>query len=503
MINKKNFYLNLSFILLFSAVLILFILRFLGTFSFTSPMHVITGGAEDSGLIAVWLIKNGKYGFDHYKEFYNFGINQPELHSAFHYNWLLYYSRSFFVTFFQKLFLLNDFWIPTIIRFQTLLLSLLSFFTFYLILNEIYKLKKIKIFLLSFIAIFGPVTGFWAISAKPDFNYLFFELLAFYICIKYLDKLDLKFLITLSFLFFLSFSSKQTSIVLLLSTCFYLFFKKDFTKMFIIISTFALLNFFTFFFLGIDAFKNIFFHGGHGINLKFSHFLLIFFDFVSKSLHIFLPFITFCILQKKTIFDLKKNRSKFLFIVVLFSILPILPSFHIGASVNYYFMFYFATFVYLFNLISKKNFKIDALESKIFSLFNTIQACLILLVIIGVKGNTKPVEYKNVEEFAKCIRDKDVKGKTFFDNLTYYRLPWIANPSNQNPLIITMVYEISTNHIEHQTKPIYKIIQNGEFDFVIIKGDQKIAKKKYDLKKYVFKGICNSNQKVSVFKNIN
>tara|TARA_A100001011_G_scaffold242683_1_gene250681 strand:+ start:2109 stop:3620 length:1512 start_codon:yes stop_codon:yes gene_type:complete len=500
-INKKNFYLNLSFLILFLSILILFILRASGTFSFISPMHVITGGAEDSGLLAVWLIKNGQHSFDHFKEFSFLGFEKTELHSVFHYNWLLYYLRSFFVIIFQKLFFLNDLWIPTLIRLLTLIFSFLSFITLFSILSEIYKLEKFKLFILSFIIIFGPVTGFWTISAKPDFNYLFFELFAFYLSLKYLDKLNFKILIFIAFILFLSFSTKQTSVVLLLSLFFYLLINQNFKKIFIFLLTFFSLNALSFYILGNEAFENIFLHGGYGIELQFNHFLLVFFDFLSKSLHVFIPFIALSFLRTKKFFNLQNNKSKFLIIVLLFSLIQVIPSFHIGSAVNYYFIFYFSVCIYMFNFFCNKDFNFNQTEKKLIIFFNLIQVCLIVMVLSGIKGNTTPYEYKNVKKFKQCLIDKNVEGKGFLDNLKYYRLPWISNQNDSNPLIVTMVYEIETKEIDIEERPIFKVIKNGKFDYLVIKGSQDDAKIKYDLNKYNFIGNCYANQELSIFIN--
>ena len=51
--------LNLSFRLLFIICLSLLFIRFFNNVSFFEPLHVQTGGAEDTSFIGIWFIKNG------------------------------------------------------------------------------------------------------------------------------------------------------------------------------------------------------------------------------------------------------------------------------------------------------------------------------------------------------------------------------------------------------------------------------------------------------------
>ena len=52
---KRALYLNL--VILCLVCLILISLRFINTISFLEPFHSQTGGAEDTGFLAIWLIK--------------------------------------------------------------------------------------------------------------------------------------------------------------------------------------------------------------------------------------------------------------------------------------------------------------------------------------------------------------------------------------------------------------------------------------------------------------
>jgi hypothetical protein len=80
-----NKQLNIAFKLLFAICLSLLSLRLFNTISFLEPLHVQTGGAEDTSFIGIWLIKNGVLGYDHFSKF-SVDIENPNIFSLFHYN---------------------------------------------------------------------------------------------------------------------------------------------------------------------------------------------------------------------------------------------------------------------------------------------------------------------------------------------------------------------------------------------------------------------------------
>ncbi len=498
MSKNKFFSTYLSFIILFLLICILFSFRFFGTFSFNTPMHVITGGAEDSGLLGVWLIKNGQVGFDHFKEFKSLGLEKPELHTVFHYNWLLYYSRSYFVLFFQNIFKLNDLWLPTLIRIQTFILSIFCMMIFSRILSEIYKIGKIKNLILSFFILFGPLTGFWVISAKPDFNYIIWELLAFYLFLKNIHNLNFKIIILISMILFLSFSTKQTSIILISSISFYLLINKQFKYFFLNIFIFLLANLIAFYFLGFDNLNNIFLHGGNGIELSFEHFFNVLVEYIYKSLPVTLLLILIIFYKTKLVFNFRDKKNKFIVLTMVFCFLQIIPSFHIGSSVNYYFMLYFISSIVLYKVLSENFFKLNSNEKAIFTFSNILQSILILLIFAGIKGNYKPFEYPNVSSYAKCVEKQNISENVFIDNITYYRLPWISKTSEENPILITMIYQIENQNINIEKTQIYKAIKEAKFDTLILKKHSNDSK--YDLSNYTFSGVCFGNQKINIYK---
>lgn len=495
---EKDKVFKTSFVILFSLAFVIFLFRFYGTFLYSFPAHVITGGAEDSGLFAVWLVKNN-YNFDHYKEFYELGFQNPELHSAFHYNWFLYYSRAFFVSSMQKLLSLNDLWLPTLIRLQTFFFSILSLLIYFLILKKISSLDKIKLFFISFFIFFGPVTGYWVISAKPDLNYIFFELLAFYFFIKNINNINYKNLFLMAIFCYFAFSTKQTSLTVFMSINLYFLINKKFKNLLYFTSIFIIAILLTNFIFNNLLFDSIFFHKASGIDFSIKHFFIVLFDFLSKSLTVSLLLAYLIFFQNKKIFDQVSKEKKIILITVIFSIFQIFPSLHIGSAVNYYYILYFFGLILLIYYFEEKKYKLSVFERRIIIYSNFIQSLLLLAIIFGIKGNLNPQRYVNVNEYKKCIAKYSLSKKVFSDNITYYRLPWITESNDKNRILVTMVYEIERKK-NVAINQIKNSISKGAFKFVIIKGDQNAAKIKYDLSNYTFLGNCNSNQLVSIFK---
>ena len=475
--------LNTAFKLLFVICLSLLLVRFFNTISFLEPLHVQTGGAEDTSFIGIWYIKNGILGYDHFLKF-NIDINNPNIFSLFHYNWLFYHLNSFSIIVSQKLFNLSDLWLPTIVRINCFILSFFSFWIFY---NSSNLLNKNKLsFFFSFFLIFGPLTGYWVISGKPDIFYIFFEILAIYIILRTQNNRNYLNITIILVLLYFSWSIKQTSIVTISSFAFYLLLRKRFSFFIYIIFIFSSFLILTKILGPNQLFESIFWQGGAAISFNFNHFFKIFLDSLSKGLIVYVGL--FCIFLniflKSNFISYYKSLNEnqiFLIIGTLFSSSQILFSFHYGSAVNYYYPFFIYSGLFLFseidNLTKNKNLNYLLLSSVY------IQIVLIFFVFIGIKGSTSPIKYENVTEFKKCVYD--LKAPILSDHKPYYRLPWIT-PDN-NPILITMMYENYIKDFNFEDTPVYKEVKKGSFESLIIR-----EKNKYNLKKYTFVKNCNS-----------
>ena len=484
--------LNIAFKLLFVICLSLLSLRLFNTTSFLEPLHVQTGGAEDTSFIGIWLIKNGVLGYDHFSKF-NVDIENPNIFSLFHYNWLFYHLNSFSIIFLQKIFNLSDLWLPTIVRVNCFILSFFSFIIFYKYLNLLNK-NKFSIYL-SFYLILGPLTGFWVISGKPDMFYIFFEILAIYKILKTKNNHNYLNITIILILLYLSWSIKQTSIVTISSFVFYLLWKKKFNFFIFVILIFSSFLVLTKILGPNQLFESIFWQDGAAISFNFNHFFKVFLDSISKGLIIYAGL--FCILLKiffkSNIFTYFKSLNEnqiFLIIGILFSTSQIFFSFHYGSAVNYYYIFFIYTTLFLFseinNLMNIKNIK------RLFISSIYIQIVLIFLVFIGIKGSISPIKYENVNEFRKCVND--LKAPILSDHKPYYRMPWIT-PDN-NPILITMMYENYIKNLSFKDEPVFKEVKKGSFETLIIRNQNK-----YNLENYTLAKNCKSlfGMKVKIY----
>lgn len=484
--NKKFIDINL-FVLFFFCVLLL-VLRLFNTISFIEPLHVQTGGAEDTGIFAIWLIKNSFNSYSHYLEF-ELEIENSHLFSAFHYNWLFYYLHAFLAKFSSDLLKLDDLWLPTQIRINTLIFSIIVFF--YLV--KIYNLfiNSYKNIVFAFYIIFGPLTGFWVMSVKPDITYLLFEVVGIFLIIKNLKDLNYFKILLISILLIGAWSVKQNSFVTALSFALYLIFEKKYKFFF-----FFILNL-TFFFIIIitlgpeTLLENLSWQKGSALRFDSVHFYNVFKDSFSKILIIYTSLFIFIIkiLYRKTnsLNLLKKDKKKyFLIIGSVCSLSQILFSFHYGSAVNYYFIFSIYISIYLINYIGNSN-------NLFLNLSIIVQIILILLILIGFKGRNSPVVYKNINEYINCV--KNLKSP-IYSSKEYYRLPWITLQKDNNPIMENMMSENYYSNNLYKLRPISKLISDGKFSSLIFFGKHKNL---YDLKNYKFLKYCSNEKNISIY----
>lgn len=468
--------LNLAFKFLFIFCLCLLVLRFFNSISFIEPLHVQTGGAEDTSFIGIWFIKNGIYGYDHFLNF-KIQINSPNILSLFHYNWLFYYLNATVVTFTQKILSLNDLWLPTIVRITCFILTLLCFIFFYKSLNVLNKTKLS--FFLSFYLFFGPLTGFWVISGKPDIFYIVFEVLAIFIILNTQFRRNYINLLLIIILLYFSWSVKQTSVVTITGFALFLLYKKKYTFFLFLVGAFISFLTLTKFFGPNKLFESIFWQGGAAISFDFKHFINVFLDSISKGLVFYVGLICFILnfsKKKKFMVFLKSLNDNQIFILIslILSTSQIFFSFHYGSAVNYYYIFfiYLALFLY-----SEFNGFIKIKKMKIFFISSIyIQIILISFIFFGIRGSLSPVKYYNIDEFRKCTENLQLP--IFSDHKPYYRLPWIT--PNENPILVTMMYKNFIKDMNFKNTPIFKSIKNGQFKTLIIRNSNKYILKDYE-----------------------
>ncbi len=483
-------------ILLFLITLILFSARFYYTFS---SLHSLTGGIEDEGLLAIWLTQNTQYFQNHYLNFSLSSEADMKIFNLFHYNWLWYFLHSRLVSAYQFIFNLNDEWFANIIRINNFIFSVISFVFLYLTFSIKNNIKYLKTSLCFFV-IFGPLTGFWNISVKPDFAYLVFEIIAIFFFLKNIERLNFTKILIISLFLYLAWSIKQTSIITSFAIFLYLIFKKD-KLVFYYCSIFIILIFLTFILGGENYVRNMLWVDAKTI-FSFNHFFKLFVSTIGKIFPVFVISILFFIVCFKNGFNILKKNNFYLFCFIGFisSLINIFLSFHIGSAPNYYFVsaiyLVLLTSNYINSLLVSNDSKF--LEIKIINFSLLTQIFLIFLVLIGYIGKIKPFYFKDVKKIQTCTSNLE-KPIFFGSSLEYYRLPWINKLYEKNPLIKNWFYDRKYSKTEITDTPIYKFIKKGKFNSLVISEyDNGI----YLLDEYYLSRICDVQNKYYIYKKI-
>ncbi len=483
-------------ILLFSLVLILFSTRFYYTFS---TLHSLTGGIEDEGLLAIWLTQNTQYFQNHYLNFPLSSEIDMRIFNLFHYNWLWYFLNSKLITFYQYIFNLSDEWFANIIRINNLIFSIISFVFLYLTFSIKCKIKYLSI-PLCFLVLFGPLTGFWNMSVKPDFGYLVFEMIAIFFFLKNIDKLSITKILVITLFLYLAWAVKQTSIITSFAIFLYLIIKKN-KLIFYYCFTFIILISLTFFLGGENYIRNMLWVDSKTL-FSINHFLKLLISSIGKIFPVFVISILFFLTFFKNGFIIfkKNNYLLFCFIGFISSTINIFLSLHVGSAPNYYFLtsiyLLLLTSNYVTNFINSKNIKLFELRAFNLSIFT--QILLIILILSGYLGKIKPFYFSHVQKIKSCT-NKLNKPIFFGSSLEYYRLPWINGQYEKNPLIKNWFYDRKYSETPPVDTIIYKLIQKGKFkSLVLSSNDNKI----YLLDKYYLSKICEAQNKYYIYKKI-
>lgn len=487
--NKKKSQSENLIYLLFIVTLILFVIRLYNTFSI---QHSLTGGIEDEGLLAIWLTKNTNFFQNHYLLFPKIENFDNKIFNLFQYNWLWYVANSQLVTLFETIFSLSDKYFANLVRVNNLIFSIVSFIILYLIFLKQKISPKIN-FIFSFFIIFGPLIGFWSFSAKPDMAYLMFEIFAIYLIIKNINKLNWKNILFITLVLYLSWSMKQTSIITSIALFIYLILKKNKIIYFYSFSFLTLII--TTFIIGGETYISNLLWLNAKTNFSLLHFIKLFFSSIFKILPLFVLSILIFISLKKVKKIKIKNNNILLFLLtgIMCSTINIILSYHIGSAPNYYFIS--AIYLLIFTIFNFKQISLfNSNFNNIFNLSLIIQIILIIFVISGLLGKTKPHHFDQVEKFKICT--SNIKTPIFFSKIEYYRLPWIAGNYEKNPLIQNWFYDRRYENQNISNTPIFQLIKNGTFQSLVLTN---YFDTKYNLKQYKLLKKCKLDQVYNIY----
>jgi len=200
----------ISLLLAAGACLILWIVRIRYAISFVTPYMMVTTGAEEESLFAVWK-------FTHHQALYADPHRIP--FAASYFNWGFYYFYGSITNFWLNLLHLDAIWIPTIGRLISLAITLAAGVVFIV---AVRSLVQSGLFADSrfawawcLIAVLSPLIGFWSITVRPDLGALLFEFTGLYLVLRYLRKENLLSIFGAVILFYAAWAFKQTAVTMI------------------------------------------------------------------------------------------------------------------------------------------------------------------------------------------------------------------------------------------------------------------------------------------------
>ena len=427
---RNNYIINIMIILYVINCFILLISRIIYNISFSEPLHLFTSGLEEEVLLSIWESMNNNNIFTDHTQF-------PYRRAM--YNWLFYDYYSYILDKILKLSNITEMWIPTICRLITFLCTPILFLYTLKLLKMLSK-DKILVFGIAIMITYGPLTGYWVITTRPDIYALLFEIAAIYIFFKYIDNINYFKLFIISIILYLAWSFKQTNITTLLSIFTYFIVKKDIKHIIFMFFMMSIMILMTFYILGIEYLQSVTFYNYY-VHRSVSHVFLYFFKFIIKTMPINI-LVLFCIFKyiqnKKTnILINLSNQMYFAIIGILYSIVILLSTVtHIGSADNYYFVF--TVYLSIFTLILYSS--VDCKHKKISSIFNFTGWFLafisILFPMINLHGSINLPKYNmQIKTLNECKIHID---QPFFTSNPYFSLPWIIK--SEYPIILTHNY---------------------------------------------------------------
>jgi len=203
------------------ACLTLALRRVLFTVSFRQPLQILTSGLEEEALFSIWKSVRGQ-------AVYSDPFSIP--FSASYFNWFFYSLYGSTTALILKLLNLTDDWIPTLTHTLSLVLALLCIPLSVLLVRELDVLPpKRSLWMgagVGVLVAFSPLVGWWNLTARPDIGALFLELLALFLCLRFVKTDRLGYLGTAIPLAFLGWSFRQIAVNVISGLCLCLLLRK-------------------------------------------------------------------------------------------------------------------------------------------------------------------------------------------------------------------------------------------------------------------------------------
>lgn len=445
-------------------------------------LYCQSSGGEAPGLYGIYKVWLGDPVYTSLKD----------CRSVMVFNFLFYYGYGYLA----KLFVSNAEGLP-------LFAKLLTFFcvVFFLAFIFFYLWRKVRrlsfkrcdwmavavIFFIPFLAYLGPFIGWWCFTARPDMIAAGFDMVALLLFLHFAEQRKVKWIIPVTFFFWLAWSMKQTFVFVWLGVLIVLIKERRLRETAISLAMFLFLSSIIFLRFGKTYIEHVYIAPSTD-PLSLKQALLVARDVFTVGGYIYIPviiFIAYYLINRK---EKKPILTKLSIIFMVTTFGNILISTKLGSWRNYYFSSFLVAQLFLaeYLLLSWDN----APEAKKPVLMKTMLFCFAFGLFLSLAyfifpnrfGRLEPFSSQQREEMRKIRKVIISSAKPVFVEPAYFALPW---NSGQYP----------SDVIEWTT---YREIVNAQ---LVITIESRI-RERYYAEAFVFNGMWSRLLEESGYKKI-
>ncbi|MGE3319432.1 MAG: ArnT family glycosyltransferase [Candidatus Berkiella sp.] len=435
--------------------LVLVAVRLWHVISFKEPLHVITSGFEEESLFALFK-------FVHDMPVYTDPHQIP--FAASYFNWLYYGIYGTITACIMQLFHLGDIWIPTISRLITFSIATLGFIVTFVL----FRRKQSSLaFCLSALLWYGPLVGYWAMTARPDVLGLFFDACALLFFLRYFPEHKIKAALVAAVFCYLSWSAKQINIVMPGTIGLFLLSHRQWRALFsfsgLLISLYAL----SCALMPENARKMLFFVNT-AIPLSKTVFVENAFTLLKKTfpvLVITLAVIVEALRSKAFRHELFQSNTIQLSVcgLITWAVILLPASSKVGSAENYHFI----ALLFLL-LFTASGLHLLNTRSRVINGGLILAGCLTIMSLGTVIAQNRTVhlteQHQAMQALQKCIAT--LPAPIFVIN-HYGALPWM-NPSSQSYVLAYNYWNDRKDGIPFEQNGIGGLIQQGYFNALVL-----------------------------------
>lgn len=448
------------------AILGLFSYRAWHVLSFSHPLQIITSGFEEESWFAIWK-------YIQHQPVYTNPHDIP--FTAAYFNWFFYVFYGTLIHFLIHFFHLEESWIPVLGHFITVGIGFLGFLLSYrLFLNtKIQQALQSIPFALSILLWFGPLTGFWTLTLRPDLLALFFEVCAVAALLRSIqfegtvDRVSGgTFLLTLIAVY-LAWACKQVNVIAAGAIALFLLWEKRWKAFLIFSFGFSLMVVFT---LGLakPEMRNMLLFFKTAVPLSFTVLKGNLWMFIKKAGVALWLCIAFCVLgvvrrkQAALVSDPVIRLSLCGIVVWMCTLFP--ASSKLGSAENYYFILLF----FMLLLVSRITNKFVPMECKasqcIFGVSGGLLMSMVVMLMLLGGGQELVMQQQNNDRLASCVRQ--LPAPSFVIN-HYGALPWV-NPRSPAFVLAYNYWNDRKKGYPFEAQGVGGLIEQGYFKALIL-----------------------------------